>query len=370
MKILYLSDSTIPSRTANSIHVMKMCQAFAKNGHQVLLISIIREQYLEQSVENVYNFYGVDPVFQYQVFHYKNKINKLFLFPADIFNCIRDYNPDLIYGRHVLGCLIGSFFNHPVVYESHGPVWQIGKIQTWALLLLLNKRPMFKKMLVISEALKKIYFDRNLVDSNKIFVAHDGADEQADFLSLFSESDKIRIGYFGHLYPGRGIDLIIELAERLPQCEFHIVGGTEQDISFWKSHEMSDNLFFHGFVEPKQVYKYRNSCNILLAPYQRDVLVAGGKINTSAYMSPLKIFEYMSSRKAIITSDLTVLREVLNSSNAMLVSPDNLQEWVEAIEMLSNNIEFREQLAENAYKDFIETYTWQKRAAHIIKMIA
>lgn len=33
MKIVYLSASSIPSRTANSIHVMRMCAAFAKNGH-------------------------------------------------------------------------------------------------------------------------------------------------------------------------------------------------------------------------------------------------------------------------------------------------------------------------------------------------
>ena len=39
MKILYLSSSTIPSRKANSIHVMKMCQAFSQLGHNVELVA-------------------------------------------------------------------------------------------------------------------------------------------------------------------------------------------------------------------------------------------------------------------------------------------------------------------------------------------
>ena len=39
MKILYLSKSIIPSRTANSINVMKMSQAFADNGHEVVFVS-------------------------------------------------------------------------------------------------------------------------------------------------------------------------------------------------------------------------------------------------------------------------------------------------------------------------------------------
>ena len=32
MRIVYLSNSVIPSTTANSVHVMKMCQGLADNG--------------------------------------------------------------------------------------------------------------------------------------------------------------------------------------------------------------------------------------------------------------------------------------------------------------------------------------------------
>ena len=39
MNLVYISNSIIPSRTANSIHVMKMCQAFADNGHDVVLLA-------------------------------------------------------------------------------------------------------------------------------------------------------------------------------------------------------------------------------------------------------------------------------------------------------------------------------------------
>ena len=39
MRLVYISKSIIPSRTANSIHVMKMCQAFADNGHEVVLLA-------------------------------------------------------------------------------------------------------------------------------------------------------------------------------------------------------------------------------------------------------------------------------------------------------------------------------------------
>ena len=39
MKIAYIVDSIIPSHTANSIHVMKMAEAFKRNGEDVTLIA-------------------------------------------------------------------------------------------------------------------------------------------------------------------------------------------------------------------------------------------------------------------------------------------------------------------------------------------
>ena len=38
MKIAYLSSATVPSTSANSLQVMKMCQAFSQEGHEVHLI--------------------------------------------------------------------------------------------------------------------------------------------------------------------------------------------------------------------------------------------------------------------------------------------------------------------------------------------
>ena len=37
MRIAYLSGTPIPSRAATSVHVMKMCQALAAQGHEVSL---------------------------------------------------------------------------------------------------------------------------------------------------------------------------------------------------------------------------------------------------------------------------------------------------------------------------------------------
>ena len=59
MKIIYIAKSIIPSRTANSIHVMKMCQAFSDNGHEVVLLAPDMKSEYEKNVNDIYKFYGV-----------------------------------------------------------------------------------------------------------------------------------------------------------------------------------------------------------------------------------------------------------------------------------------------------------------------
>lgn len=51
MKIAYLSNSITPSRTANSVHVMKRCQAFAKNGHHVILYDL---HFKQDNIDDVF----------------------------------------------------------------------------------------------------------------------------------------------------------------------------------------------------------------------------------------------------------------------------------------------------------------------------
>ena len=49
------------------------------------------------------------------------------------------------------------------------------------------------------------------------------------------DKNKLKIGYVGHLYKGKGIEVIQLLLNKCNNdIEFHIVGGTEKDINEWK----------------------------------------------------------------------------------------------------------------------------------------
>jgi len=370
MKILYISKSIIPSRTANSIHVMKMCQALVNNGHEVTLLAPNTKKQYENNVNDIFEFYGVKKNFSIKkLWHPNSKLGALVYTFAILIFILANKKFNLVYGRFLPGCYISTFLRNEVVFETHTPIYEVKNHNFFIFKRLIRSR-YFKKLVVISQALKKMYLENRYLSEHKIQVAHDGADELLNFdhkADLFGDNNSLKVGYVGHLYKGRGIELIIECAKQLKDISFHIVGGLKKDIDYWKNYSKSSNIsniYFYGFVSPSKVSMYKNSFDILLAPYANKVSVFGNSGDSSKFMSPLKIFEYMSHKKAIIASDLPVLREILNSKNSILVEPENIKDWIGAIHML-RNFKNRHQISNNAFKDF-KKYTWKNRALQIV----
>ena len=86
--------------------------------------------------------------------------------------------------------------------------------------------------------------------------------------------------------------------------------------------------------------------------------------DTSKFMSPLKIFEYMSHKKPMIASDFPVIREVLNEKNSILVDCDDIDSWVSSINELRNANRI-EAIANQALSDF-NKYSWKTKSNTIV----
>ena len=109
--------------------------------------------------------------------------------------------------------------------------------------------------------------------------------------------------------------------------------------------------------------------DIALAPYQRDIRIKTGA-DISKWISPLKLFEYMSARKAIVCSDIPVLREVITQGrNGYLADPDDINSWVEAITQLAKSTALRNALGLEGERDIQNIYSWDKRAEKILEFI-
>jgi len=370
MKILYLSKSIIPSRTANSINVMKMCQAFADNGHEVVLLAPnIKSQY-EQGVENIYEYYGVKKNFEIKKLWHPDIIGGAIIYTLAIFfYLLLNKNFNLVYGRFLQGCYVATFLKNRVIFESHESILDMKKLRYFVFKQLVKSKS-FEKLTVISQALKNIYLEKKFMNKIKIQVAHDGADEVKDLqdkVKLFGNKENLKVGYVGHLYKGKGMEIIDSIANKFnDDVDFHIIGGTERDISLWKKKIGHKNVYFYGHISHKDVSSYINTLDVCLLPNQKIVRPHGGKdtrVNISGYTSPLKLFEYMSHNKAIIASDFPVIREVLNEKNSILVDCDDIDGWTSSIINLKN-LKNREVIANQALNDFYK-FSWKKRAFEV-----
>jgi glycosyltransferase involved in cell wall biosynthesis len=95
------------------------------------------------------------------------------------------------------------------------------------------------------------------------------------------------------------------------------------------------------------------------------VVVGGADIGP--YTSPNKMFEYLSKGKIIVASDLGVLREILtDGENAILVAPNDVDAWVEAIRNILTDKERQRKLSMNGYQMIKNRYNWKDRAGRIL----
>ncbi len=366
-KILYVAEVFLPGRKASSIHVMRMCKAMADQGYRVRLLAYRSPDF--KNIHQLFNYYGVEPNFEIKVLRVPGK-GRLAAFTLAFiaFFQVMLFRPKVAYTRAVISAFTLSLVARAFVFESHSFIPQARRAWLLSLFRKFIQKHSFVGMVVISDALKKMYNNQGIPDP-VMFVAHDGADEKPlDEKGELLGNYAFNAGYFGSVFKGRGIEIIIKMAENRTNIGFHIFGAEQNDLN--GNHKVPSNLFFYGFVPPSGVHIYRNACDVLLAPYQPEVFVSQKEaFSTSSYMSPLKIFEYMSAGKAMIVSDMPVLREVLSVETALLVSPDAPEEWIAALDRLQQDGVLRERMAKSAYSEFLGNYSWHRRAAHILEWV-
>lgn len=346
---------------------MKMCAALARSGHAVSLLTPRRPERLTD-VADVFDYYGVPRLFTIDSLPWIGIKGKAYLFAWLAARHARAIGADLVYGRAVHACYFATVLGLPAIFESHAPITEFDRIGSWMFARMIRSRR-FRALVVISDALRRHYQQNYPALNERIVVAPDAADDVGAASAPPAAADanaQLQVGYAGHLYKGKGMDLIAQLAPHCPWARFHIIGGMPEHVAEWRARcADTPNIEFHGFCAPALVHERLLHMDVALAPYQRSVAPSGGRRDIARWMSPLKIFEYMAAGRAMIASDLPVLREVLNESNALLVDPEDVEAWVAALAALRDP-QRRQQLGTQAYSDFLRAYTWQARAARVL----
>ena len=366
MRIAYLAASPVPSSIASSVHVAKMCHAMARLGHEVTLFVPQRPE-TRMDVSDTYRFYGVGANFEIRRVPWPAMPGRRYVSAIAMVRAALATAPTIVYGRFPDATYIAAVAGLPVVFESHLPPASTG-IEVFIHRRLL-RHPGLRRLVLVSEALRREYAARFRPDDRVVAVIPDAADDPAGCAPVpLGSPGRLQVGYVGSLYPGKGMETISELATRCPWADFHVVGGEEEQVAVWQRRiPPPGNLRLHGYVPHGRTDGYRLACDVLLAPYQSRVEGHGGS-EISKWMSPLKVFEYMATGRAIVAADLPVLREVLTDEvNALLCPPGSTDAWLVALRRLAENRQLRLRLGAEARAQFLARHTWNARAAAALR---
>lgn len=357
--LVYASTAVFPSRTAHSVHVTKMSESFLRNFDSVHLLGFGNKH----ESGRIHEFYNVSNKIQLRL---KNlKINRFLSFQISLIT-LNYPQTSLYYTRNTIIAFFLSKQKKDFIYELHDFYPSFVRFLFEPLVI---KSKHLRKVVVISKPLKNDFEQRYGTKTN-IEVHHDGSDDKLAISLNSVQSFNKKIGYVGSLYQGRGIELILELAKLLPSFEFHIAGGSSKEIMYYKSkHEVKNNVIFHGFISQKKLIKFYEKVSLLLMPYQEKIKTSNNGIDTSNWMSPLKLFEYMSTGLPIISSDLQSIKSVVSPDFITFAHPSDITEWKMQILEVEQLYKLKKKQAEDLKVIFLEKYTWDKRAINILKKL-
>lgn len=317
MKIACISPSTVPSRTANSIQAMKACHGLAQNGHEVRFF-LPGEKQLDRG--SLADQYGLETVFQLTWLK-SRKFLRRYEFSYHAVSLAKEWGAELVYTWLPQAGLFAQERGLPAVLEVHDRLK--GSLGPWVFGQFCRHRGE-KRLAVITHALLKVLETENGIHpaESEVVITPNGV-EWERFASVPDPQEaRVSLGFkqaptaafSGHFYSGRGTNLLFSLAQSLPEIQFLWIGGREEDIDYWKSRlqaENVQNVVLTGFVENKRLPLYLAAAEVLMIPFERVIQGSSGG-NSADICSPMKLFEYMATGRAILTSDLPVLLSLIH----------------------------------------------------------
>lgn len=370
LNIAYVAEGRLHGFMADTTHILQTIDAYRELGHQVKLFARkgdLETASLKDKYDLTHNF-GLSLIQGRDWPQPWRRMSRLLNSMAVAREVRRSSRFDLILGRevYVLGALYRS--GTPIIVEAHE---MISRFQ----------RPIFRRIIKHSSFFRLIVISTSLQDdflnafpelhAEKVKVIPNGVPKSrvlcpsSPIETLGNPSFKrLKVGYVGALYPGKGLEIVLPLASAFPDLEFHIVGGRQSDIEYWRKDDLSRNVIFHGHVDRGKIFSYLDAFDIVLLPSQIAISsFSGAESEYGRWTSPMKLFDYMARGRPILASDLPGIRDVVDDEiSALLVPPDDIGAWKQSLVRMRDDAPLRSRLGAAARASCEANFTTIARA--------
>lgn len=369
MRVALIEPGTLPAHTANSIQRMKMAQALVATGHTVRVF--VPGQDPNIPWPEFAQHYGLQHEFELEWVS-SLPVLRRYDFAFNVARRARAWGADVLYSRSPQAATWAALRKLPTIFELHDI--PMGFMGPWLLRRFL-KAPGARRLVANTQFLADTLAAHYALPDRAGFllVAPNGVDlERYTDLPTPAQARQqlglpkgFTVGYTGHLYPGRGLETILHLAAQAPEMNFLLVGGKPADVQAARQRAAGLlNVKLTGFVPNGELPRYQAAADVLIMPYGQKVSGSSGG-DIAPYLNPMKMFEYLACQRPIVTSDLPILREILDETNAIILPGDDMTAWVQALRGLANDPARAAALAAAARR-MAEKYTWEQRAQRLL----
>lgn len=307
------------------------------------------------------NYFGIKRNFEYQKRGIGINNNILFeLFDRLIFS-ILSYtrivleNPDIVYTRDTAFIAFLALLpkrNHVLAFECHKLLDENKKFPTFLQDFAMQNTDV---VFCVSNGVKFDVEDK-LDKDHKVFIQRNCVDiAQFEGIEKSEKTSKTTLTYIGTFKESKDVATLINTFKKLDKTQFDLKLIGSRDSKLFNDLSGIKNIEVTGFLPEKEVMTEIKESDILI--YTSDK-----SLHQRRYTSPMKLFEYMASKRPIIAADLPTVKEIAGES-VWYYEPGNSKELARKIKEIKK-VDTSKKTSE-AFDIVQSEYTWKKKAEFV-----
>ena len=379
MKILF--HHRIASRDGQAVHMEELLAALAALGHETVLVGPpgLTETSFGGSSGLVDRIKRALPAAVFELLEVAYNLKAFLRLRA----AVRRHKPDIIYERFSLflfaGVWVRRLYKLPILLEVNSPLYEeraandglaLHALGRWAQRMIWTNVDV---VLPVTQVLARTVAEYG-VPTTRIAVIPNGVNQARFGNAPDTEAAKqalglkpgIVLGFTGFIRGWNALHRIVDfVAEHGARYNLHflVVGdgpAHEALLGHARGKNIADRLTITGIVDRDEVARYIAAFDIALLP------------GLTPYSSPLKLFEYMYLRRAIVAPDSENIREILTDGHdALLFDPARRDGMETALLRLCGDADLRAPLGQAAHRTIAKKkLSWTANAEHVAELAA
>lgn len=377
MRILYLHRTQ--GEEPESIHILAIVNALKGLGHEVEIVgpTPARGQAARQGRRSILGrIKARAPRWAFELMQIGyNAVSFL-----ELARAVRRYRPDFIYERYALfsvaGTAVARWRGIPLILEVNTPY-----AQAWAryyglylkrLARAIERRTLLAAdhIITVTHVQKRMLAEEG-IPADRITVCHNAiAPHEFDPSRVSANGVRAKlglrdvvVGFVGTMNRWQGIDRFAEV--------IRTVLGARNDVSFLfvgdgefrapleevcRNEGFADRVVFTGRKPHAEVSELVGAMDITVL------------LNSNAYGSPMKVFEYWAMEKAVIAPRVEPVLEVLrDGETGLLIEPGDAGAMAQCILRLAGDRELRHRLGQAGRAYVVANHTWDRNARAVVE---